>query len=86
MSHPQYYHDPDTFNPDRFTSDTMDNMQPSTLLTFGIGPRACMGAKIELKLLLFSILKKFELVQKLNVGHLSMLAPDQCVKLKLRHT
>lgn len=41
---PQYYPEPDTFDPDRFAKDAGDNGRPAgTYLPFGDGPRICIG-------------------------------------------
>jgi len=40
---PQYFSDPETFNPDRFNEDNKHNIQPFTYMPFGSGPRHCIG-------------------------------------------
>jgi cytochrome P450 family 6 len=45
---PQYFPDPDTFNPDRFSEDNKHNIQPFTYMPFGSGPRHCIGKKLYL--------------------------------------
>lgn len=55
--------DPNTFNPDRFSSDIKRN--PAAFLGFGIGPRNCLGMKfalIELKLALVNLIQKYEIL------------------------
>jgi len=40
---PQFFPDPETFNPDRFSEDNKHNIQPFTYMPFGSGPRHCIG-------------------------------------------
>jgi cytochrome P450 len=95
MTDPQYFPEPDVFNPERFMPENKGNIPTGTYLSFGIGPRACMGTKItdiESKILLFNILKRFELVPgskltnppKIDVGIVSCLSADQTIMLKPR--
>jgi len=40
---PQFFPNPETFNPDRFSADNKHNIQPFTYMPFGSGPRHCTG-------------------------------------------
>lgn len=40
---PQYYPDPDRFDPERFTQENMKERHQFTYLPFGGGPRICLG-------------------------------------------
>lgn len=40
---PQYYPDPDRFDPERFNEENKKNITPFTYLPFGTGPRNCIG-------------------------------------------
>lgn len=40
---PQYFPDPLTFNPDRFSDENKHNIKPFTYMPFGVGPRNCIG-------------------------------------------
>ncbi|KAJ6638118.1 putative cytochrome P450 28a5 [Pseudolycoriella hygida] len=64
--HPDYYHDPDKFNPERFTTGAGD---PKTLKDagvfnpFGNGPRICMGMRwaiCNIKAVLCTLVDNFE--------------------------
>ena len=60
---PQYYENPEKFNPDRYYGEKM-TINDSANLGFGIGPRACIGnrfAILETKILFFYLLSKFNL-------------------------
>lgn len=40
---PQYFPNPNQFDPERFSDENKDNIIPGTYLPFGIGPRRCIG-------------------------------------------
>lgn len=40
---PEYFADPEKFDPQRFSDDNKDSIVAGTYLPFGIGPRACIG-------------------------------------------
>lgn len=42
---PQYYPDPDRFDPNRFTTDEIKKRDPCLYLPFGEGPRICVGIR-----------------------------------------
>ena len=59
---PEFYPDPDKFDPERFNAEAKQSRDPYTYLPFGHGPRNCIGmrfAQMEMKLALVRILKKF---------------------------
>lgn len=63
-NNPNYYVDPETFNPDRFSKENEKLLPPgaSSLYAFGFGHRVCPGRDLSLiiqKLLLIEIVKKF---------------------------
>ncbi|XP_071870351.1 cytochrome P450 9e2-like [Bombus fervidus] len=62
---PQYYPEPNKFNPDRFYNDAKQMFNSSSFFTFGLGPRMCIGnrfAILEAKVLLFYIFAKCNLI------------------------
>lgn len=58
------YHQPNTFNPDRFLPPREeDKKHPFALIGFGGGPHKCLGyglAQVEIKIILSAILRHFE--------------------------
>ncbi|KAK7863035.1 hypothetical protein R5R35_010777 [Gryllus longicercus] len=62
---PQYWEDPNKFNPDRFNEDNQRKIQHFTYMPFGAGPRMCIGerlALLEMKMALVHLLARFELL------------------------
>ncbi|XP_031552096.1 cytochrome P450 3A2-like [Actinia tenebrosa] len=62
---PEFYPDPEKFDPERFSAEAKASRDPYAYLPFGQGPRNCIGmrfAQMEMKLALVRILKRFTLV------------------------
>lgn len=62
--HPDYWVDPETFNPDRFRPENVREMPHYVYLPFGGGPRNCIGfsfAQVELPLVLARIFQRYSL-------------------------
>ncbi len=60
---PDIYAEPKTFDPDRFTTDQIKMRPSSSFLTFGDGPRNCIGLKfgmLQIRLGLVKLLENFE--------------------------
>lgn len=43
---PDYFPDPDSFDPERFNEENKKHIKPFTFIPFGEGPRICIGNKI----------------------------------------
>ncbi|XP_058462570.1 probable cytochrome P450 9f2 isoform X2 [Malaya genurostris] len=63
---PQYFPEPNKFIPERFNEENRSRINAATYLPFGIGPRNCIGSRLalmEVKAIIYSLLKKFSFVQ-----------------------
>lgn len=61
---PEYYEDPEKFDPERFCPENIEKRHPFVHLPFGEGPRNCIGLRFGLmqtKIGIIQILKHFEL-------------------------
>jgi len=66
---PEYYPEPEKWNPERFTPENRDKLTPYTYLPFGIGPRNCVGmrfALMEAKTAVVHLVNKFKFVTTKN--------------------
>lgn len=43
---PEYWPDPERYNPDRFSAQECSNRNPLTFIPFGEGPRMCVAARL----------------------------------------
>ncbi|XP_053472294.1 cytochrome P450 3A30-like isoform X1 [Ictalurus furcatus] len=88
---PEYWTEPDTFKPERFTQENKKSIEQYAYMPFGLGPRNCIGMKFALviiKLAVVEILQKFDIslseetkvpLELINTG---ILAPKHPIKLK----
>lgn len=91
----QYFADPDAFDPDRFAPPREeDRKTPYSLVTFGGGPRLCIGvnfANIEVKAIATDVLRKFELTpaeseRPFEVGFITEVMPGGIpMNVRARH-
>lgn len=47
---PKYFPNPDVFDPERFSENNKQNVQPFTFIPFGDGPRICIGKFIQIRI------------------------------------
>ena len=82
---PEAFTDPERFDPDRFGPKRReDRATPYSLVTFGGGPRICIGinfANIEVRILAAHVLRHYDLVvvpdqPARHVGYFTSMAPD----------
>nr|UZE89903.1 cytochrome P450 CYP9GK5 [Chrysoperla zastrowi sillemi]UZE89906.1 cytochrome P450 CYP9GK5 [Chrysoperla zastrowi sillemi] len=62
---PQYYPNPEKFDPERFNDENKKNIKPLTFCPFGAGPRLCIGARFAVmnaKIIIFHMIKNFEVI------------------------
>ena len=59
---PNYFPEPNKFDPERFNDENKHNIVPYTFIPFGVGPRQCIGyrfSKMQAKIFIISVLRKF---------------------------
>ncbi|XP_030874277.1 thromboxane-A synthase-like [Leptonychotes weddellii] len=89
---PEYWPQPETFNPERFKAEAQRQRRPFTYLPFGAGPRSCLGVRLgllEVKLTLLRVLRRFrfeacvETPVPLQLESKSALGPKNGVYIKI---
>ncbi|XP_075749476.1 cytochrome P450 3A24-like isoform X3 [Rhipicephalus microplus] len=60
---PEFFPEPDVFNPDRFSEENIDSIRPYTFLPFGAGPRNCIGSRFAQQLVKTCLLHAVHNVQ-----------------------
>ncbi|XP_031624496.1 probable cytochrome P450 9f2 [Contarinia nasturtii] len=61
---PQYFPEPDKFDPERFSDENKDNILSGTYIPFGLGPRNCIGSRfalMEIKAIVYYLLLNFSI-------------------------
>ncbi|XP_054157201.1 uncharacterized protein LOC128955552 [Oppia nitens] len=77
---PEYYPEPDRWNPERFMPYNRDKLVPYTYMPFGLGPRNCVGmrfALMEAKTATAYLVNKYQFVRTDNT-------PDKLKPLKMQ--
>ncbi|XP_054157194.1 uncharacterized protein LOC128955546 [Oppia nitens] len=77
---PEYYPEPDRWNPERFMPYNRDKLVPYTYMPFGLGPRNCVGmrfALMETKTATAYLVNKYRFVRTDNT-------PDKLKPLKMQ--
>jgi enediyne biosynthesis protein E7 len=91
--HPDYWDDPETFNPERFQPERVAARHRFTYIPFAAGPRQCIGhvfALMEARLVLATIAQRYRL--RLVPGHpievqaAITLRPRYGMNVRLEHT
>ncbi len=80
--HPDFWENPEAFNPERFSSERSENQE--AYFPFGGGPRSCIGghfAMMEAQLILAMIVQRYDL--ELVPGH--PVEPEPLVTLRPRY-
>lgn len=79
---PKIYANPEEFKPERFSDDEQRNRHKSTYLTFGDGPRVCIGqrfATLQIKAALAQLVLNFQI--KLSPRHQPIVIDTQSLLL-----
>jgi len=80
---PKYWHDPETFDPDRFTAEQVASRPRHHYYPFGEGPHVCIGnnfALMEMQLILATALQRFRL--RLVPNHPIAFKPEATLRPK----
>ncbi|XP_050311273.1 cytochrome P450 9e2-like [Anthonomus grandis grandis] len=62
---PNHFPDPEKFDPERFSDLNKHTIHPYSFLSFGVGPRGCLGSRLallDIKTILVWILRNFQIV------------------------
>ena len=73
--HPDYWKDPNHFDPERFAQGWELNLTPYTYIPFGGGRRNCIGmafAQVEAKIILARLIQQFDFQPTENRVHAHM--------------
>lgn len=83
---PEYFPNPDVFDPDRFTPEEIRKRHPFSFLPFGEGPRNCMGVRfgiLQTRLGLVTVLRNFRLTLNSKTIHPIRLDPKDVTMMPL---
>nr|AZR39451.1 cytochrome P450 [Agasicles hygrophila] len=92
---PQYWLNPEKFDPERFTEENMRDIVPGTYFPFGDGPRVCIGEKIgqiSVKLCVARIIERYQIelrddtqkIMKIPVRAQTLIPEDDVVMLRFK--
>ena len=83
---PNYYPDPDKFDPERFSDENKEYIRPYTYMPFGTGPRNCIGSRfalLETKVLLFYLLLHFK-IEPIEKSQIPLVLDRSALTLKAK--
>ncbi|KAH9384232.1 hypothetical protein HPB48_026225 [Haemaphysalis longicornis] len=64
---PEFFPEPEKFNPERFSSENEATIRPYTYLPFGAGPRNCIGMRLAMQAVKLCLLHSVHKVQFVRV-------------------
>jgi cytochrome P450 len=86
--HPDYWQNPETFEPERFLPEYAERRNPAAFIPFSIGPRACLGyslSMMQLQLVVAIIAQSYRLTlvpnQLVEPAALATLVPHSGLKM-----
>lgn len=82
--HPEFWDDPETFRPERFTAENSRQRPKGAYIPFGLGARKCLGnlfALVEIQLSIVRILQRYKLSFSSGYG-----IPDSNLGISIRAT
>jgi cytochrome P450 len=89
---PRYWHDPETFDPSRFTKEEMKLRTPFTFLPFGGGPRVCIGqhyAMLQILMILSELIRRYDFEpvpgQTIEARPMVILRPKHGIRMTFTH-
>uniref|UniRef100_A0AAY4B9K4 Cytochrome P450 3A n=1 Tax=Denticeps clupeoides TaxID=299321 RepID=A0AAY4B9K4_9TELE len=89
---PDFWTDPESFKPERFSKENKESIDPYVYMPFGAGPRNCIGmrfALVVIKLAAVELLQRYSFVTceetqvPLELDFQGLLTPKKPVKLKM---
>ncbi|CAH1394648.1 unnamed protein product [Nezara viridula] len=91
---PEYFPDPNKFDPERFSEENKDSIPKYTFLPFGEGPRICVGFKfalLQIKLAVIFLLLNFTILpsnqegkEGIVIDNTAFVTPGSSSKLKFK--
>ena len=92
LKNPEYFPDPEKFNPDRFDPGSSCPFPTAAFVPFGVGKRMCPGhrfSKLEVAVCVAAIIRKFEIGlvegQKIELVYGFVSQPSSEIMITLNH-
>jgi cytochrome P450 len=89
--HPEYWTEPEVFNPERFLDEELEKKNRWVYLPFGGGPRQCIGnnfAIMEMQIVVAMIMRQFKLelisAENIQLNPGVTLRPEEAVLMKIK--
>jgi cytochrome P450 family 9 len=73
---PDYFPDPERFDPERFSDENKQRINPVAYLPFGSGPRSCIGKSLGIIIVVFWVMTSCSLVKWLPMFRSNVSPPS----------